>query len=140
MHKKSFKASINELHNMLSLVKGFCEHKGADFNLINKILLATEEALVNIIHHGYQGNNKGVIEISCEESRERPGVKIYIKDEGIPFNPMEKAKKIKQAHHTPLEDSSIGGYGIYLYVEIMDIVEYQRGNGINTLCLVKYIQ
>lgn len=138
MCEKRFIADLDQLHEMLGFIEEFCAENEFDPITVNKILLATEEALVNVIHHGYSNQGHGYIELDCEKT-EHPGVKICIRDQGIPFDPREKAKKIKTTHHTPAEDPSIGGYGIYLYNEIMDSVEYQRTNGVNILCLIKYL-
>ncbi|MBA3722350.1 MAG: anti-sigma regulatory factor [Parachlamydiaceae bacterium] len=139
MVEKVFIANIEYLHEMLGFIKSFCIENGFDLNSMNKIALATEEALVNIIHHGYK-NKKGTIEIICEKCTPQPGVKIVLKDKGVPFNPIEQVQKIKKNHKTPLEDSSIGGYGIFLYVEIMDEVEYKRIDDMNFLFLIKYLK
>lgn len=140
MYEKRFKAALDQLHDMLAFIKSFCENNHQEDTTINKILLAAEEALVNVIHHGYPQNEPGVLEIDCEViKQDRLGIKICIRDQGIPFDPMEKVKKIKKTQQNPVEDPSIGGYGIYLYIEIMDNVEYHRKNGVNVLSLIKYL-
>jgi anti-sigma regulatory factor (Ser/Thr protein kinase) len=138
MKNKVFPADIEYLHEMLEFIQTYCREKNFQVDAINKIMLATEEAIVNVIYHGYK-HKTGSIEITCEETSNKPGVKIVIKDKGVPFNPMEKADLVKKHHHKPAEDDSVGGYGIFLYVEIMDAVEYQRDQDVNLLYLIKYL-
>lgn len=142
MYKKKFQADLNVLREMLSFVQDYCKQLGFNSSVCNKIVLAVEEAIVNVIHHGYP-NNPGEIEISCDFSQEKPGIKILIKDQGVPFNPVKQAFKIKK--HLPhfsetyTEKEKVGGYGIYIFVGIMDRIEYQRIEGGNLLALIKYL-
>lgn len=138
MAKKTFPAELIYLHEMLSFIYENCLLQGFDLNSSEKVILATEEALVNVIHHGYP-DKRGTIELVCEKLDVKPGLKISIIDKGIPFDPALKAIKFKQEHPQPILDYAIGGYGIYLYAEIMDIIEYQRDNDINILILIKYL-
>ncbi len=135
MHKKTFSASLANLHGMLGFIQAYGQKKSIDTLVLNKIILAAEEALVNIIHYGYPEKN-GTIEITCEEPGRKPGIRILIKDQGIPFNPVEKAPSGKD--YNP-EELKVGGYGIYIFVGIMDRVEYRRRDEGNILSLIKYL-
>jgi serine/threonine-protein kinase RsbW len=137
MQKKKFIASLDHLYDMLAFVRHFALQQGFDDILSDKIMLATEEALVNIIRHGYAGDdNKGEVEISCEKCQSKPGMKILIKDQGVPFDPIQKAHE-KRQKTTPQEE--LGGYGILIYVGLMDQVEYYRTEEGNLLFLIKYL-
>ncbi|WP_068467048.1 ATP-binding protein [Candidatus Protochlamydia phocaeensis] len=146
MHKKTFPASLDHLHSMLNFIQCYGEAKNIQKKLLDKIILAAEEALVNVILYGYPDNN-GTIELTCEEPGRKPGIRISIKDQGIPFNPIKKASESKQkglippvlgADKTNKIENRLGGYGIYLFVGIMDRVEYKRLDGGNILSLIKY--
>ncbi len=140
MPKKVFPADLDHLYEMLGFIKS-CEFtKNVDLNILNKVILAAEEALVNIINYSYP-NHKGTIEISCKESTKKPGIIIKLKDSGIPFNPIIQCP-IKKENSPPipsLEDSKKGGYGIYIFVGIMDHIEYKRLKNGNLLSLTKYL-
>ncbi len=141
MYKKIFPASLDHLYDMLAFVHQFSFEKGFNDGAIDKITLATEEALVNIIHHGYPVN-KGEIEIQCSHTVAKPGIKILIKDYGIPFDPTKEIKKIKKKRYKSSsleEEISIGGYGIFIYIGLMDRVEYYRTDDGNLLFLIKYL-
>lgn len=135
MSKRIFSAGVDKLYEMLDFVKDYCSKKNVDSTSINKIILATEEAVVNVIKHGYssQLTQTNKIEIECEDcSNSKPGIKIIIKDHGIPFNPLEKIKEIPK--------TSLGGHGIFLYFSLMDKIEYAREENTNFLYLIKYFQ
>jgi serine/threonine-protein kinase RsbW len=154
MHKKTFPARIDQLHGMLNFIQIYGKNKQIPSLLLDKIILAAEEALVNVINYGYPDEN-GTIDLSCEETGLKPGLRILIKDYGIPFNPINEAliKKKKplgkqasqekksevEENQIPKEDHQIGGYGIYIFVGIMDCVEYKRMDGGNVLSLIKYL-
>lgn len=136
MYKKTFQATLNHLHEMLSFIQQAGEKRKIPAPILNKIVLAAEEALVNIINYGYP-LQKGIIEITCENLSERKaGVCVLIKDNGIPFNPIEK---IFGNQESLLSEGKIGGYGIYLFIGMMDRVEYSRLNEFNVLSLTKYL-
>ena len=131
---RSFPASLEKLYDMLLFVKEQAMAAGFNDTHVSKIELAAEEALVNIISYGYP-NSKGDIDISCNLP-ERKGIRIIIKDQGIPYNPLIDAKKFD-----PLlskNGKSVGGYGVHFILKIMDKVDYTRENNSNVLTLVKY--
>lgn len=134
---KLFTAHLNNLHEMLDFVSDYCTKQGFNNTAVNLIVLATEEALVNIIKYAYE-EREGTVEIICEECDQKPGIKIIIKDEGIPFNPIFNKNGSKRFHKLNLEESQEGGYGIFLFSEIMDLIEYKWDKGRNFLSLVKY--
>lgn len=102
-------------------------------NDLRKIEIAAEEALVNIIQHGYKGS-QGDIQLTIE-LLELNMVQITIEDRGPAFNPLEADMHIdKQA---PIEDRTEGGLGIILIRQYMDEVFYQRLSDVNCLTLIK---
>src|SRR5688500_18074140 len=104
---------------MLGLVVGYAKSKEFNDSQINKIELATEEALVNIISYGYPMAD-GNIEIDCQSPKEA-GIQIIIKDKGIPYNPLVISEDIDP---DPLERANLGGYGVHFILNIMDDVSY----------------
>jgi anti-sigma regulatory factor (Ser/Thr protein kinase) len=134
-HKKKFPASMEQLHNILDFIKEYGKKNDIDHSLFNKITLAAEEAIVNVIHYGYP-KNSGTVEITCEQTDDHSGIRILIEDQGIPFNPVEKIRKEKELLDP--DKLPIGGYGIDIFLGIMDQVEYQRSEDGNMLILIKY--
>ena len=132
---KTFPASLEKLYEMLKFVKEQALAAGFEEANVAKIELATEEALVNIISYGYPHKN-GIIEIHCSLP-ERLGLRILITDRGLPYNPLMNARKFNPS--ASLEERSVGGYGIFFILKIMDEVDYHRENNNNVLILTKYL-
>lgn len=131
---KTFPASLDKLYEMLQFVRLQAQDALFDESQTSKIELALEEALVNIISYGYP-NRSGAIEIHCS-AMDNTGLKIVLKDRGIPYNPLTNAKRFNPMD--ALEAKTIGGYGVYFILKIMDEVDYTRENNFNILTLVKY--
>lgn len=131
MTMKSFSASLDHLHEMLSFIRAAA--KRANFNSMDlyKIELAAEESIVNVIHYSYN-DKQGKIEIIVET---KPTVfQITIIDSGRAFNPIAKKPKLSS---TDLEKREVGGLGIHFIRQCMDEVSYQRANEQNVLTLIK---
>lgn len=129
---KVFPAHLNNLYEMLAFI---CE-QARKFKFkevaIQQVELACEEALVNIIQHGYL-HVEGEISIECL-FLDTQGIMVIIRDAGVPFNPILNANALLN----PLESESVGGYGIHLILNLMDKVTYVRENSSNKLTLIKY--
>ncbi|HSX25767.1 MAG TPA: ATP-binding protein [Chlamydiales bacterium] len=130
--KKTFSAKLDQLHSMLHWIQNQLVPMQYDQAILSKIELASEEALVNIIHHAYK-DRSGKIEI---EVNSFPGkrVEISIRDQGPPFNPLEYSSKIDL--NASLEDREEGGLGIFFLLKCMDEVRYEREKGSNVLILI----
>lgn len=149
VYHKIFPAEIDSLYEMLEYIEVYAQKRRISVPILEKIILATEEAFINIISYGYPGKKKGTIEISCSPTTPKSGIRIVIKDRGVPFNPIEsnaqEESEEKEDHQNsrsnPLEEKkeeALGGYGILILIGVMDRVEYKRIDGGNRLTLIKY--
>lgn len=136
METKTFIAKLESLQEMLNFIKSFCFSLHLPQALVNQVILAAEEALVNIIKYSYSKNTKGVVYISCDKSNPF-GVKIVIKDRGVHFNPIEK-KYYPSSFILEKSGKELGGYGLRILRELMDVMDYERSDGENILTLIKY--
>jgi serine/threonine-protein kinase RsbW len=93
--------------------------------------LAVEEAITNVIMHGYAGN-PGQIVLSCRTTHAL--VEVQIEDSAPPFNPLSIPLPDTEGE---LEDRKIGGLGVFLIRQVMDDIIYRYENGKNILVLVK---
>ena len=105
-----------------------------DRNLQNKVRLAAEEVLVNVISYAYP-DQSGDVTITTEHTIGRVGLQVEISDSGAPFDPLEKPDPDIDV---PLEKREVGGLGIFLVKEIADNVSYRRKDGRNILTFIKY--
>lgn len=123
---------MDNLYDMLDFLREQTKAVGFDEAEMSKIELACEEALVNIINYGYPGT-QGNVEIECPGiDNDKRGIKILLKDTGIPYNPLSNTPK------TPTEEATLGGYGIFFITNLMDEVTYNHDGQYNILSLVKY--
>ncbi len=141
MVHKNFPAVLDSLYEMLEFITSYSQKRNLAEKTQSNIVLAAEEVLVNIITYGYPENKKGEIEINCEKTSSRDGIKIVIKDKGVPFNPIENipSSRVSEATINQLNSESLGGFGIYIFIGLMDKVEYERQEDGNKLTLIKYL-
>lgn len=129
----SFDASLNTLHDMLGWIREHVQEGGYNQSELNKIEVAMEEALVNIIEHAYS-YEPGKIEITFHFFPS-DRVEFIIRDYGHPFNPLKNEKEINP--FAALEERREGGLGIAFMQKLMDGIEYAREGEANVLTLKK---
>ncbi len=102
-----------------------------------RISLAVDEALCNVINHGYERREDGRIWVklwaldSEEDGPDEPGLMIVIEDNARQVDP-------DAIQPRDLEDIRPGGLGVYIIREVMDHAQYdQRREGGMRLTLVK---
>ena len=128
-----------ELDNLDEFVNFVIEHSaevGFDKRTINKIRLAFEEAVVNVINYAYP-NNDGTVEIVCSPviaDGIKKGIEIKLIDSGIAFDPIGKDDPDTSL---PAEHRPIGGLGIFMVKKIMDGLNYSRTDNKNILTMIK---
>ena len=134
---------IEELQRVKMLLRDYCLCVGCEHKLMRKILLAVEEALVNIINYAYPKGQQGRIDLDVQglpakEGEQAGQLTIRLTDYGEPFDPTKQQEvDINQR----MDDRQVGGLGIYLYQQLMDSVSYQRTEeGCNVLTMTKEIK
>lgn len=130
---KTYRACLSELPFMLSFVREEASKRNFSSEDLNQIEIAIEEALVNIIQHGYL-NDSGHIAIECAPYRES-GLEITLTDNGIPYNPLSNLPNFNL--EAQLDERIIGGYGVFLINKFMTEVNYKREGNKNILSLIK---
>ncbi len=104
---------------------GFAEKRAATLEL------ALEEALVNVINHGYQ-TESGDVEIRCDSDGGKEFI-IEIIDTGRPFD----IHSLKDPDiSADVNDRKVGGLGVFLIKKLIDKVESRRVDNKNILTLV----
>jgi serine/threonine-protein kinase RsbW len=100
----------------------------------NRIILSLDEAVSNIIEHGFPDATESLISIFIQLDTEK--ILFHLEDSGIAFNPLD-AKPVDIDEH--LEIGEDGGVGIHIVQKIMN-VEYQRIENKNRLTLSKKLR
>ena len=99
-----------------------------------RVLVALDEALSNVVHHGYAGQS-GEVEVMFAVSD--TSLTIAVSDTAPPFNPL----LAPQADTTvSLSSRRVGGLGLTLVRALMDDVQYERREGHNRLVLVRRLR
>lgn len=119
-----FPADITYLPALMAYVRSQLVAKNISLQEINRVELAVEEALVNVISYAYP-QRKGVEQVSvdCALTDERR-FEVVIKDSGVPFNPLEA--EIDPRVDRPIEERNIGGLGVFLVRKLVDEMTYSR--------------
>ena len=128
--------SVPGRYDRLEQISSFIEQAGQAAGLdevaICRCQLAVDEACTNIIEHGYQGEDLGPIDITCEAGAGE--LTITIADQARPFDVQTvRAPDL----HAELEDMQVGGLGLYFIRKVMDDVEFTVEDGSNKLVLTK---
>jgi serine/threonine-protein kinase RsbW len=127
----SINADIAEIPNVSSRLDTAMNLHGFSYDDILDTQLAVEEAITNVIVHGYNEPG-GKIVVSCQISQNR--VEIQITDTAPRFDPLSLPEPDLDAD---VEDRSIGGLGVFLIRQVMDEISYRYENGKNILVLIK---
>jgi len=120
-------ACIDNLEEVINFVDGCADRSGLTGIKKNKMLIAVEEAFVNICHYAYPGD-EGKVELAC--GGDGDDFVVEITDNGVPFNVMTLPDPDTTSD---VMGRKIGGLGIYLIRKLTDDVSYQRKDGKNVL-------
>jgi serine/threonine-protein kinase RsbW len=112
---------------MLSVARAFveavCVARQVDRNTIQALVLATGEAVTNVVRHAHRDQPDLSFEIQCRVGQET--VEVVVCDQGEPFD-------ITQVPHLNPGELRVGGRGVYLMRVLMDEMICQpigpRGN------------
>ena len=113
-----------ELAEVRQRVSEVAAAAGFDEKEVSDIILAVDEALANVIRHGYGGPCEKPIDIHVDRST-ADGLEcltVSIRDFGKQFDPCSIAGR-------PLEKVRPGGLGIHIMKSVMDEVSYAPADG-----------
>ncbi|MCZ7538510.1 MAG: anti-sigma factor antagonist [Anaerolineae bacterium] len=135
MSRLAIPARLEEVRQACDFVVEAAEQTGLDERAVYHCQMAVDEALTNIIEHGFAYHDDGSeIEIACRAEPDR--FIVTIADNSPAFNPLlHEAPDPSE----PLDSREPGGWGIYFIRKLMDDVTYERADDRNLLTLVKFI-
>lgn len=123
---------VDELSRLEPFLSSALEEKKVDPSIVSQVNLSVEEAVANVIMYAYPEGTTGTVDIVIDVSDDV--IRLEISDSGVPFNPLEHEEINLDV---PLDERPIGGLGIHLVKEIMDMVKYRHCDGRNILTLEK---
>ncbi len=123
---------IETIPQLNEFIDSVAEEVGLEMSLTMSLNLALEEAVVNVMEYAYPEGQKGNVEI--EVTADQEWMTFVIMDTGIAFDPT-----MKEDADTTLsaEERPIGGLGIFLVRQLMDVIDYKRQDNKNVLTLQK---
>jgi anti-sigma regulatory factor (Ser/Thr protein kinase) len=111
-----------------ALISNVAQRIGFSDGQCSKIALAVDEALCNVIKHGYGKSPDGWIWMDVWiGSDERPGMTIVVQDRAMQVDP-------ELIRSRDLDDIRPGGLGVHIIREVMDDVRYEKREG-GGMCL-----
>lgn len=128
-HAKSLPV-VRSAAERMAQMEGFGDHEA------HELALAIDEALANVIKHGYHGAPDQPISITMSTVRSeagRRGICVLVRDRGRQVDPATIQSR-------DLSDIRPGGLGVHIIKSVMDDVEYTcPPDGGMQLRMIKYI-
>ena len=123
---------VRQVPELNNFVKSVSERLNLEASLSSQLMLAVEEAVVNVMSYAYPIGTQGDVTITAKGTDH--SIKFIIIDAGKAFDPT-----LKSEADTTLsaEERPIGGLGILLVQSLMDSVNYERVDGKNVLTITK---
>lgn len=125
-------ARYDRIKQACNFVVDAAQIAGLDESAVFHCQIAVDEACTNIIEHGYEGEDRGQIEVVCQVDS---GIlQIDLLDQSPPFDITQVPEpQLNKA----IEETSVGGLGIYFIKKVMDVVTFEHSGGVNRLTMVK---
>lgn len=125
-------ARYDRIKQACTFVVNAAQVAGLDESAVFHCQIAVDEACTNIIEHGYAGEDRGQIEVICRV--ETGKLEIELLDQSPPF---DVTQVTDPELSKSIEDTNVGGLGIYFIKKMMDEVGYDHHGGTNRLTMVK---
>ncbi len=125
-------AGLTDLSDIRQFIEVNSTEIGSSDDIASELVLAVNEAVTNIIVHGYD-TKPGFVSVSIEQ--DGADIIISLRDKASAFDP----NSISSPDTTlPLEMRQPGGMGIHMMRSFVDEMKYHRTeDGVNVLTMVK---
>lgn len=123
---------LAEISRLADGIEAFCAPLDPGPKDLMAVQLAVEEAVTNVINHGYTDGQPHTftVDLSLEDRR----LTTIITDDAAAYDPLARPDVDTSK---PLEEREIGGLGVHLVKKLMDSAQYERRDGRNVLTLVR---
>jgi serine/threonine-protein kinase RsbW len=126
-----FKAELGQLSHIRDHVTETAEALGVEASVLDGLRLAVDEAVTNIIVHGYDG---GTGDIAVELSADGDDFVVLLRDEAPVFDPTAASP---DEISPDAERTTPGGFGLFLMRQEMDEISHRPLDPGNELRMVK---
>lgn len=130
----SIAPEFREIDRLNAELSTFAEQNGVPKGQVQKLEIAMDDLVNNIISYGIEDHHEHAIDVSCRKLSDR--LVVEVSDGGKPFNPFADIRVDTSAS---IDDRKIGGLGRLLVRELMDEVDYERRRGKNVVKLIMNI-
>lgn len=114
---------LESLADIAEYVKAAAAAAGLDSKATYRLRLAVDEIVTNVVTHGYaEAGLEGTVTVRAEI--DPATVQIAIEDSGTAYDPRQA--KAPEDLDVPLEAREEGGLGMYLVLQNVDGLGYQR--------------
>ena len=117
-----FYSRPHALATIRQMIDSLCSRLGFDPAEASRICLAVDEALCNVIRHGYDSDPNGPITLTGTEARDERLLEFIIEDRG-------RQVDLDTIRSRNLDDVRPGGLGVHLIEEIMDHATWEHRDG-----------
>ena len=124
MDSIKLKPDLENLYQLNDFIHGICPYD-------MQIDLVVEEIFVNIVN--YSGCQYVIVNADYTDER----LTIEFVDNGVEFNPLLKENP---SFPDSIEESKIGGLGIYLSIQLSDVMYYRHVGCENHLTIIKSVE
>ena len=131
MTRIRFAAKQENLEKFLDVISVFAEKNDFSPDVVMRIKLSIEEALVNILNYAYP-ECEGEVEI-CYRKENDTKLILEILDNGIPFDPLSLPEPNLTVN---LSEREVGGLGVFFIRKMTEDVRYRREGDANILTLI----
>ena len=120
---EEFQAKADQLKLLRQMVRDCLEKEGCEKGFVQRMVLAVNEACMNIIQHAYENRETEIFR-----------VEIFIDNEVLTFCLTDFASSVdaKSIKGRELDDIRPGGLGVHFINELMDQVEFLQVPGENS--------
>ena len=138
MHRLTLRSRLGDLALLWPWVEAVCAEHAVPPETQFAIQLCLEEAVSNIVRHGYGGEPDHTITVDCT-AKGTPGggwqLAFIVEDQAPPFDPLALSLAELAPAPASLEELRPGGQGILLLHRFAGSLDYERLEGGNRLTL-----
>lgn len=119
-----------EVGRLTDFIEQYGQEHGLDENSVMNVTLVLDEAVVNVIAHGYADGGEHEIAVRLALDGER--LRIDVEDDGVAFDPREAPAP---RFDLPIGERPVGGLGVHIVKSMTESLDYRREDGRNHLSM-----
>lgn len=121
LFSRSVANNLKSLPELFGALNRFLDTHELSVKAVNAVNLVLEEAVVNVINHGFPAGEAHAIDVQVEVGAD--DVRVQLADDGLAFNPLTTPRPDKSK---PARERIEDGLGLHLMRNIMRSMSYRR--------------